>query len=91
MSYIRPIAGSVGIALDIKEVAENFILIGVLRTVEFRFIKECTQHKLYYIGKCIWFVEGFITSIYRTGTSMAVVNYSLGIHLGHNCGPKEVA
>lgn len=70
--YVGPIAGGVGIALDIKEVAENSTPIGVVKTVGVRFIKECTPPEIYYTGKCLWFIGSVVTSIYTGGNPMAV-------------------
>ena len=44
--FVGPLVGGVGIAIDIKEIAEKSTPMGVVKTVGVRLIKECTPPEL---------------------------------------------
>lgn len=60
---IGPTVGVVGIAIDLKEIAESVTPLGVAKIVGVRVYKECTPPELWITGKCLMLAGGGISSI----------------------------
>jgi len=70
--YIGPVISAVGLAIDIKDIAENSTPIGAAKTIGGRFLKECSPPELLIAGKCVMLIGGVIASIGSGGNPLVV-------------------
>lgn len=59
---VGPTIGAVGIALDIKEIAENATPLGTVKIIGGRLYDECTPPELWFTGKCLMLTGGIVAS-----------------------------
>ena len=69
---IGPTVGAVGLALDVKEIAENATAVGAVKVIAGRIYNKCTPPELWLAGKCVMFVGGLVASVYTGGNPMIV-------------------
>ena len=69
---VGPTIGAVGIALDIKDIAEGSTPLGVAKIVGGRLYDECTPPELWLTGKCLMVTGGVIASVYTGGNPLVL-------------------
>jgi hypothetical protein len=79
--YIGPVISAVGLAMDIKDIAESSTPIGAAKTIGGRFLKECTPPELLIAGRCVMLIGGVVASIGSGGNRLLVVQYQLHAQL----------
>ena len=75
--YVGPLIGGIGLAMDLKDIAENATPLGVVKTVGGRLLKECTPPEVFIAGKCVMLAGGVIASI-STGGNPVIVSGTIG-------------
>lgn len=54
--YVGPVVQAVGFGLDIGKIIESSIPMGAVKTISSLLMKEWTPPKLFFAGKCVWFI-----------------------------------
>ena len=69
---ISPTIGVVGLALDLREIAEDATPLGVVKIVGNRLYDKCTPPELWLTGKCVMLAGGIVASVATGGNALII-------------------